>query len=633
VTLAARFTFGDLQRILTAAAQVDRVVAEAERVAAETAERTGVADYFDVETADVFDVPPERAIAYFRAKGLRPTFSYADMLGAAHDQAFTVAKMLDVDMLGQVRASLESALANGTSFGEWKRELEPILKAGGWWGDREIVDPATGAKVPARLGSAWRLETIFRTNMQTAYAAQAWREIEEQADAAPFLMYDAVDDFRTRPLHASWDRRVLPVSSAWWKTHYPPNGYNCRCGVIQLSADQLADMGLSPTPAPEGGTYKWTNPRTGEVVRVPEGIDPGFDRNPGLSDAGDARALLREKVDVLPPSMQEAAKAAIRREFDTSHEAGRWHRESFDDAPTWVRDVVLDQQFVEVQAKARDGAWAQLGRLIDMDGKTKDTERGRSVWRHEFGHILDARIGMREQLLYVSQGRPFVLAMDADADRLVVAAGRGRKSKANDAKKAAVAKAYEDARERMVDAGRERRGAELLAMADAANVDLDAFLGVLERSTLILSGGRESIFEVGVAARVARMLEAIRLGDGEGFLRFASFKDSADAEFAAGQVQPETRRTVGESWRKDGMLASLSDLIGALTKNKVAGFDSGFPGHSTSYYRKAAWMAGTEAFANLTALAGHALPYWWELAKRFAPDVAAVYEETMREQL
>jgi hypothetical protein len=29
-------------------------------------------------------------------------------------------------------------------------------------------------------------------------------------------------------------------------------------------------------------TYRdWTNPRTGEVVKVPEGIDPGFAYNPG----------------------------------------------------------------------------------------------------------------------------------------------------------------------------------------------------------------------------------------------------------------------------------------------------------------------------------------------------------------
>lgn len=309
-----RYTFADLVAAAKAIEEADRMREELAAFAALHMAGDGVVDFLDVGTGDAFDVPAEQAIAYFKAKGLSPSFSYADMIGKAHDQAFTVAKMMDVDLLGQIRESLTAALNNGNSFGDWKKEVGPIMKAAGWWGDAEMIDPLTGLAVDAKLGSAWRLETIFRTNMQTAYAAGQWQQIEKQADVAPFLMYDAVDDFRTREAHRAWDSTVLPASSPWWRTHYPPNGWNCRCGVIQLDAEQLRDMGLTPRPdAPEDGSYKWTNPRTGEVHRIPNGIDPGFDRNAGDSLTGDLRELLREKVDTLPEDMQRAIAPVLRR--------------------------------------------------------------------------------------------------------------------------------------------------------------------------------------------------------------------------------------------------------------------------------------------------------------------------------
>lgn len=280
-------------------------------VQAMPADVASILDFLEIPASGAFDVAPEEAIGYFKAKGLKPTFSYADMLDQQHSFAFTVAKMMDVDMLGQVRASLDSAMANGTPFKEWADGITPMLQAGGWWGRKAVVDPLTGQEIVAQMGSPWRLETIFRTNMQTAYAAGAWQEIKAQQDLAPFLMYDAVDDFRTRPLHASWDRKVLPVKSGWWDAHYPPCGYNCRCGVIQLSGDEVEAMGLKVTrDEPDDGTYKWTNPRTGDVHHIANGIDPGFEHNAGKT-WGWSKKLLDEKIDALPPSMSEAAKKSL----------------------------------------------------------------------------------------------------------------------------------------------------------------------------------------------------------------------------------------------------------------------------------------------------------------------------------
>lgn len=301
----------DLVRLVEQAQRLEDFEAAIARAVYPSPDTGSIVDFFDVPTADAFDVPPTQAINYFKAKGLRPTFSYADMLGESHDHAFTVAKMMDVDLLGQVRASLDSALANGTGFKRWADDLLPTLQAAGWWGRKEVVDPLTGKTIVAQLGSPWRLETIFRTNMQSAYAAGAWKEIEEQAELAPFLMYDAVDDFRTREQHRLWDRKVVPANSAWWKTHYPPNGWNCRCGVIQLDAAEVKRLGLTVEQMPASdGVYNWKNPRTGETMQFPNGIDPGFNKNSGVSYLADLKKLLADKVATQAASLRAAAKEA-----------------------------------------------------------------------------------------------------------------------------------------------------------------------------------------------------------------------------------------------------------------------------------------------------------------------------------
>jgi SPP1 gp7 family putative phage head morphogenesis protein len=313
-----RYTFADLVAAAEAIDAVERLKAELAEFAAEhfgdDDEQGGIVSYLDIATGDSFNVPFDEAIAYFRGKGLQTTFSYKDMIGRAHDQAFTVAKMMDTDMLKQVRDSLDSALANGESFQDWKRTIEPVLQSGGWWGKKLMQDPLTGEAVNAQLGSAWRLETIFRTNMQTAYSSGQWEQIKQQADIAPFIMYDAVDDFRTRPEHRALDGTVLPAKDKFWHTHTPPLGWNCRCGLIQLSEDDLREFGMSVRPPPETGTYQWTNPRTEETIEVPNGVDPGFGRIP-TQHMAELRTLLLEKGALLPPEMISSLALSIKRDL------------------------------------------------------------------------------------------------------------------------------------------------------------------------------------------------------------------------------------------------------------------------------------------------------------------------------
>ncbi|MBN8488227.1 MAG: minor capsid protein [Burkholderiales bacterium] len=244
-----------------------------------------------------FDLPPEKALAFFRAKGYATSFAWQDVWREEHDAAFTVAKMMQVDLLRDVRDAVDKAIATGQTFEQFRDEIELRLVEAGWWGKAEMTDPDTGEVKVVQLGSPRRLRTIYRTNLQTAYAAGHWAEIQDNQVDAPYLMYDAVDDASTRDEHRAWDGTVLPASDPWWATHFPPNDWGCRCGVIQLSADQVEAMGLKvATKAPAITTREYTNPRTGEVTRVPNGIGPGWDYNPGASRLADLQRQLADKT-------------------------------------------------------------------------------------------------------------------------------------------------------------------------------------------------------------------------------------------------------------------------------------------------------------------------------------------------
>lgn len=233
-------------------------------------------------------LPNEEAIAYFRAKGFAPAlsrFSWKDVWEEEHDRTFTVAKAMRDDLLREIRAAVDDAIANGVPFAAFKKQLEPKLRAFGWWGKGLVEDPKTGKMEKAQLGSARRLRIIYDTNLRTANAAGRWRRTQRNKRLMPFLTYVQVDRPTMREAHKPFDGVTLPVDHPFWKTHYPPNGWRCGCYVRQVSRRVMQRDGLKETSDEELGplieTRPFRNDRTGKTVFVPVGIDPGFARNPG----------------------------------------------------------------------------------------------------------------------------------------------------------------------------------------------------------------------------------------------------------------------------------------------------------------------------------------------------------------
>lgn len=228
-------------------------------------------------------IPPEEAIAYFRAKGWRIGFNWQDVFRGEHVRWFTVAKAMSRDLLEDIRAAVDAAIAEGTTLETFRRDLQPILEAKGWWGRKLMLDPATGRHELVQLGSPRRLRTIFNANVRTAYAAGKWERVERTKAAFPFLEYTSVMDGRERPEHHDWDGTILPVDSDWWDNHYPPCDWECRCSVVQRSRRMLDRQGktVDAAPPPANALVPWTNSRTGETGLIEKGVGKGWDYNVG----------------------------------------------------------------------------------------------------------------------------------------------------------------------------------------------------------------------------------------------------------------------------------------------------------------------------------------------------------------
>ncbi|ECK5020278.1 phage head morphogenesis protein, partial [Salmonella enterica] len=222
------------------------------------------------DMAALFGLPPARAIAYLKNKGYRITWDWEEMWQEAHAQAFTVAKLTRLDILEDIRRALEQALAEGKT-GKWfAKELTPVLQAKGWWGKTTAVNPVTGEEEAVQQGSPWRLETIFRTNMDTLYSAGRWAEQRENTGERPYWMYVAIRDSRTRKTHLAIHGLVFRFDDPFWDAFYPPNGWRCRCSVIALTQAEVSLRGLrvGNSTGSLGQTLRLVSEKTGEMQPV-----------------------------------------------------------------------------------------------------------------------------------------------------------------------------------------------------------------------------------------------------------------------------------------------------------------------------------------------------------------------------
>ncbi|BDF94276.1 phage minor head protein [Pseudoalteromonas sp. KAN5] len=237
----------------------------------------------------------KEATSHFKDKIKLTSESYKDLQGLVHAKAFTVAGATQIEIINELYKAVDKAISDGETISDFRKRFDKVVDDHGW-------------SYNGKRG--WRTKVIYQNNKNTARAAGRWQQQERLKQRRPYLLYLTAGDSRVRPEHGKWNYILLPVDHPFWDTHYPPNGYNCRCKVVSLNARDIARMGLSVTKPEKVNkfmeSFKVVDPSTGEELNKLAGIDLGWDYNPGKAWLG-ADIAAGKSVMTLSTDIQKLA--------------------------------------------------------------------------------------------------------------------------------------------------------------------------------------------------------------------------------------------------------------------------------------------------------------------------------------
>lgn len=78
------------------------------------------------------------------------------------------------------------------------------------------------------------LKAEYNHAVAQSQMAGNWLLIQERKAVAPYLKYKTAEDERVRESHRPLNNVIKLVDDPFWDTFYPPNGWGCRCDVIQI---------------------------------------------------------------------------------------------------------------------------------------------------------------------------------------------------------------------------------------------------------------------------------------------------------------------------------------------------------------------------------------------------------------
>jgi SPP1 gp7 family putative phage head morphogenesis protein len=146
--------------------------------------------------------------------------------------AWTITRITEYQTMLRAQRKLHQLIAEGGTLQEfikWAKQGQAVV-----WSDAYT-------------------ELIFRMATLGSYSKARWDEINDPDVAGEFelIMYDAVNDDRTRDEHGALDGMTWPLNEfpgEWW----PPNGFNCRCETRNMNEDLRRRAGgkIQDGPAP-----------------------------------------------------------------------------------------------------------------------------------------------------------------------------------------------------------------------------------------------------------------------------------------------------------------------------------------------------------------------------------------------
>ena len=178
-------------------------------------------------------VEPREAIAWFETRLPMRSRTVDQLVAQSEHVARQAVDGLANSLQTLLHQSLTVALRDGVPTQEWAKGLNATFETLGL----SAADP-------------WRLETIARANLNTAYTAGRldMLAVPEVAAAFPYLQFVTAGDSAVRPEHAAMEGHIAPSGDPIWQEWTPPVDWGCRCSLLPMGPEDLEAEGLSVSP-------------------------------------------------------------------------------------------------------------------------------------------------------------------------------------------------------------------------------------------------------------------------------------------------------------------------------------------------------------------------------------------------
>lgn len=172
-------------------------------------------DFAEPSAEDIENMSYHEAVEYLRKRDVIKKIKYDELSDKMKFRAFTASRITD----GKILEKLNAEMIANVNDGKGLKDFLTMTKT-------DILD-----KVGMGPNHGWYWETVYRTNVQTAYNVGRAMGFDEDKPLALELVI--IDDARTSDICRQYAGKpfILPYDHPFWQTHWPPFHFNCRTTV------------------------------------------------------------------------------------------------------------------------------------------------------------------------------------------------------------------------------------------------------------------------------------------------------------------------------------------------------------------------------------------------------------------
>ena len=203
-------------------------------------------EFAEPSVEEIENMPYHEAVEYLKKRDVIKKVDYNKLSDKMRFRAFTASRINDGKLLERLNAEMIANVNDGKGL----KDFLSMTKT-------DILD-----KVGMGPNQGWYWETVYRTNVQTAYnAGRAMGFAEDRPLALEFI---GIDDARQTDVCHSLMGIIRPYDDPFWESHFPPLHFNCRSTVRAIyDEDELPEKWSKieevEKPAKGFGTYPLEN--------------------------------------------------------------------------------------------------------------------------------------------------------------------------------------------------------------------------------------------------------------------------------------------------------------------------------------------------------------------------------------